>query len=281
MALRALVVFVLCLVQTVYVAGQQDSPEAKKGDRRKGEDGIFESREQYGEFFKKLREFDDPELNKLMGPINDVILSSHGLKKQQVSPFTSQQSWMLRMLDNKKVRDEIELADYQYEKIKDSSNEVQKLMAERIKSVVRKQASGEVDPELFKKQINRIREESEEKFDSVVLPHQQKRLGQVLLHARLIREPFIRVLTTGDIAKEINIRPEQKKELEKEWKEIDRKYKAEIAKLKAKAHKELVTKLDQDQRAKYRELFGDDFDFTPEAKEKKDRKANDTKERRR
>ena len=265
MLTRTLVVFFLCFVQTATAVSQQ---EDRARQNKRASDGIFESREQYNEFFKKLRDFKDPELDKLLGPINDVILASHGLKKQQTSPFTTRQSWMARMLDNKKVRDEIELADYQYEKIKGSSDEIQELMSEKIRGVLRDQVDGEIDPELFKKRINRVREDAEQQFDKIVLPHQQKRLGQVLLHARLIREPLIRVLTTGEIAEEFDIRPDQKKELQEEWNEIDRKFKAEVAKLKAKAHKELVGKLDREQRAKYRELFGTDFDFTPDGEKK-------------
>lgn len=255
-----LIVCLLFLVSPPVLYGQEKEA-AKKG--------IFESREQYNEFFKRLSDLKDPEINKMLGPLNDVILSSHGLKKLPFgSPFQSERSWMIRLLDNEKVREEIELADFQFETIKKSSDQIADRMTQRIKKVLADQSEGEIDPERLKKDIKQIREQAESEFDKTLLPHQQKRLGQVLLHARLIREPLLKVITSDPIKDKIGIGPEQQQDLEQNWKEIDAKFKADVARLKAKAHAEFIKTLPKEQKAKYHELFGDQFDFTPKPKKK-------------
>ena len=236
---------------------------AQEAAREQGKNqGIFTSREQYNQFMAKLRALNDPEINKMIPALNDVIMASHGLKKQPFgSPFHSERSWMMRMLDNDGVREEIEMLDYQYEDLKKFSQQIHDRMADQIRDVIQRQSTGDVDSRELVDQLVSIRDRAEAELDQSLLPTQQKRLRQLLMQGRLLREPLIRVVTTAPIADELELTDSQKESLKAEWKEIEQKMNADIAKLRARARKELAAKLKGPQKKKFEDLFGADYQF--------------------
>ena len=230
--------------------------------------GIFASREHYFEFMGRIKNLDDPEINALIPAMNDVIRASHKLQKTPFgSPFHSSKSWMMRLLENDGVRDEIEMLDYQFEEIKNSSHEVSAEMTEAIRDWVNQPDN--LNAGLIKKRLRRIRENAEAKLDELVLPQQQTRLRQLLMHGRLMREPTDRVLTTGAVADELELSERQIKDLRSKWREIEKKLSKDIAELRAKARKELSRHLKPDQQQKFDELFGEDFRFTENESDRK------------
>lgn len=223
---------------------------------------IFSSREEYNEFIKELRTLKDPEIEKMIPAINEVLMSNHGLKKRAFgTPFNSEQSWMLRLLENDGVRKEIEMVDYQYEDLKKTTREIHDQMEDEIRDIVRQQADGKVDAKKFRTQLISLRDRAEAQLDEALFPMQKDRLRQVLLHGRLLREPLVRVMTTDPIADQLDLSDRQKKQLQEEWKEIEKKLNEDIAKLRKKARQELVDTLPKKQQRRFDELFGDAFEF--------------------
>lgn len=244
------------------------SQEAKNADK-----GIFQSREHYFEFMERIKNLNDPELNAMIPAMNDVIMASHNLKKAPFgSPFHSSKSWMLRILDNDGVRKEIEMVDFQYEELKESSREITDQMTESIRELVYE--SEKLDAEKIKQRINKIKVTAERRMEELILPDQQSRLKQLLVHGRMIREPLIKVLTTGTIAKELELTDKQKSELRTEWRKIEDRLNDDIAKLKTKARKELGSHLTPVQERKFEELFGDDFRFKENEPDRKAREQS-------
>ena len=237
--------------------------------------GVFSSREEYGEFFKKLREANDPELNKLIPVINDVALVTHGLKKPAFgTPFNSTRSWMIKFLENQKIRKEIDMVDYQYDDLKNSGKLIYQQMVEQIRIVLAEQAVGDIDPKSLVRDISEIRAQAEGELDKVLMPEQTRRLHQIVIQSWLKRDKIVNVVTSEQVAKELGVSETQKSELRKEWKAIEQKMNEEIEAIKAKARKEFVGKLDRNQQRKFNDLVGEDFDFRPPGKKNQKKEAD-------
>ena len=124
---------------------------------------------------------------------------------------------------------------------------------------------GDVNPDELLDRLSDIRERAESELDRTLLPSQEKRLRQILMHGRLLREPLIKVLTSEPVADELGLSADQKDMLKEEWQQIEQKLNSDIAKLRARARKELASKLPTEQRQKYAQLFGKDFQFKANA----------------
>ncbi|MEM7454110.1 MAG: hypothetical protein AAF456_07115 [Planctomycetota bacterium] len=257
------------------------------GQEREEREGIFESREQYFEFMGELREIDNPELKELIPVLNDVIMASHGLKDESYgTPFRGERAWMTRMLEHEVVRNEIDMLDYQYEDLQNAGRDIQRRMESQIRDALRQHTSGAVNAEQFLEQVNAIRRRSEQEMDDTLLPHQQDRLRQVLMRTRLSRESPADLLGSDALAEQLGIDDAQKEELSEQWQIIQRRLSDDIARLREEARQELIDQLEPDQRAKFDEIFGDNFswrsgdrDSQRGERDREERESNEREER--
>ncbi len=77
--------------------------------------GIFQSRNEYNQFFGGLKSLRDPEINALLPMINDIVLG----RPIGSTPSKGGGNGMMGVLGDPKVRDELEIVDFQYEELKE------------------------------------------------------------------------------------------------------------------------------------------------------------------
>jgi Spy/CpxP family protein refolding chaperone len=97
------------------------------------------------------------------------------------------------------------------------------------------------------------RGEMEERINSVLLPHQQKRLNQLTMQSKARRQGgTISFAASDTLAEKLNLTEEQKAKLKEAADSAKKELEKKINKLKEKA---------KEQRQQYAELMGDAFKF--------------------
>lgn len=114
-----------------------------------------------------------------------------------------------------------------------------------------------------------IAQETDAKVNQVLLPHQKKRLGQIMLQMKLQQSGygygFAGTLGGEDVSKDLGITDAQKEELKKKEAEIragvQKKYQEFYKKLNEETREELLSVLTSAQRKKLEEMTGAKFDW--------------------
>jgi len=221
--------------------------------QEKGGTGIFQSRDEYNQFFGGLKALGDPEINAMLPMINDIVLE-RPVGSTPVGKGGG--AGVMDLLGDPKVRAEIEMADFQYDKLKSLNSEVHKRMADQVRSIDFSNPKGVAE------QVRKIREQAEKGLQDVLLPHQMSRLRQLSTQSQLRRRSLAEILTSEPLRSELEISDSQEVELKESEKEIEKELAEEIAKLRAKARGKLLSNLKRSQREKAEELFGDAFEFS-------------------
>ncbi|MEQ1903282.1 MAG: hypothetical protein ABL888_03765 [Pirellulaceae bacterium] len=95
--------------------------------------GIFANRDEVHNFMGDLKRVDDPQVREMMPFINDIVLGKPiGFTNQQ---YNLNPQGTVDLLNDKRIRDELEMADFQYEDLKQRAEEIRKRMAEEINSL--------------------------------------------------------------------------------------------------------------------------------------------------
>ena len=172
-------------------------------------------------------------------------------------------SW-LGLLRMDSIRKEIELVPDQQEEIDQLQKNMRREMQDQMKGV------RGLEPEERREQFALLREQMEErqveyqeKIESVLLPHQVKRLKelQVQSGSRRNGDGAMAVLQNKELLEELGIDSEQKEKLEDKAKEVREELEKKIKELRAKAEEEVLSVLSKEQRTKLRDLIGPTFDF--------------------
>jgi Spy/CpxP family protein refolding chaperone len=111
--------------------------------------------------------------------------------------------------------------------------------------------------------------ETEDKIAKVLLPHQKKRLGQIMLQMKLSQTSygygFAGALEGDDVGKELGITDAQREELKKKEEKIRgefmKKYQDFYKKLNDETKEELMSVLTPSQRKKLEDLLGNKFEL--------------------
>jgi len=121
------------------------------------------------------------------------------------------------------------------------------------------------------RECNRVRtditEEKIEKFEAgvkdVLLEHQRKRLDQIVLQkkARLWTGNFEGLNSAVALQQELGLTQAEIESLYEKWLAIDRDYVEELKKDREQIRPQIFALLSEEKRAKYRELFGNEFDY--------------------
>ncbi len=238
---------ILASIPSLCAHGQKDSVEGKSY-------GIFQTREEYHAFMGGLKALKDPQINAMLPALNDIVLGNpvgHTARKHSLGA-----NGIVDLLADKAVRSELEMVDYQYDEIKKLNDAIQNRISEQLRSIDLK------NPKDLASSVRKITRSVEEAFEGVLLPHQLGRLRQLSMQNQMRRRSIVDVLTTDPLATKLKITDEQKKDLKRAEKEIEDELAREIAELRKKARKKLLSNLSRTQRNKLEEIVGDDFQFS-------------------
>lgn len=172
---------------------------------------------------------------------------------------------LMRMLRNKSIREELELADDQFKQMQEFNSQQQKEMQSLTRDLLKGIGNGgqlNVDPDLLKNLQEKMRtrgEQSKKQLEEMLLPHQVTRLKQIAYQRNMENNGSANALTNGELAEELQLTDEQKKQLREKSATINKRLEDEIAKLRAEAKEELFSVLSEDQRDKLRHLIGKEF----------------------
>lgn len=206
------------------------------------------------------------------GDGNVYAFSTLGPGAMSFSTNGANGSGLMNLLQNKSIRDEIELVDDQYKKMTQFYQQRQKEIMSEINSLIAPPLSGDKKKSnrsvqfrgtKLKELIKKQKEESESQLRELLLPHQLKRLEQVSHQVRMRNSGTLNALTRGKLKEELDLTDEDVKKLQTKSEEIQKDLEAEIAKLRAKAKKNLLKELSPTQRKKLDELMGEQFDYQP------------------
>jgi len=168
----------------------------------------------------------------------------------------------LSLLDNKDVREELELVGDQLDKFRDAQKELREQIQDKAQSLT----GGNLNPmEMgnIAKEIAELQKNQKSQLESMLLPHQLERLKQVALQIQMKKRGAANTLLSDNIAEELGIDAAQKKRIEERQKELKKELADRMAKLKEEIRDKLLAELTSEQKTRLEELSGDDFDYKP------------------
>ena len=168
----------------------------------------------------------------------------------------------LSLLNNKDVREELELVGDQLEKYQQAQKDLQDQIREKTKALT----SGEIDPAsmgMIAKEIGEMQKAGQKQMQAMLLPHQLERLKQVALQMQMQKRGAAKTLLSDQIAEELGIDDAQKKRIEERQKELKKELAERMEKLKLEIREKLLAELTSEQKSKLEKLSGDKFDYKP------------------
>jgi hypothetical protein len=158
------------------------------------------------------------------------------------------------------VREELELTDDQIEAIRKVRQRITeetnlagfRASQNKILGVRRSELVQEIAKETQRRAV--------EDVERILLPHQTRRLRQIDLQRR-IRGTSFALFTSSVIARELEYTPEQSAEIPRLVKELEREVVAVLSRERQRAMNKILDKLSEEQRKKYREVVGEEFNF--------------------
>jgi hypothetical protein len=168
----------------------------------------------------------------------------------------------LSLLGNEGVREELELVGDQLDKFRNAEKELQEQISEKAKSL----AGGKLNPlEMgeIAKEIALLQKNKQQKLESMLLPHQLDRLKQVALQVQMKKRGTANALLSDAVTEKLGIDSEQKKRIEEREQELKEELAERMAKLKEEIRGKLLDELTAEQKKKFEEISGDDFDYKP------------------
>lgn len=162
----------------------------------------------------------------------------------------------IMLLRNEKVAEELELVDDQMDELKELQEEAMSGMRDMFMGM-RDMSQDEREEKM--EEVSDMMEKLKDDVNDILLPHQQKRLKQLNFQNQNRRRGGTGV--SGSLAEELDISESQMEEME----EITAKGNEDIQKAVAKMREDIQKKvrgvLDSEQRKKWDELIGQEFDF--------------------
>ncbi len=166
------------------------------------------------------------------------------------------------LLSDDQIRRELELADEQLKQIEEIQKEMQREIADQVKQM--HSEGGAFNINAMQEHMKEIRSQAASRIDDVLLPHQSQRLSQLRRHMRMRSEGDIEALSSGELAKELQLTDAQVERLKERAQEIEKELKEEIRQLQIKAKEKLFKELTPVQQKKLKELLGETFVYQHE-----------------
>ena len=111
------------------------------------------------------------------------------------------------------------------------------------------------------KRLREIGQQAANDLEDVLLPHQLERLRQIGLRSRLRYHSLVDVLTSDPVKSEIGLSNDQAASLRKSEREIRDELEKQIAELREKARKKLLSNLSRSQQEQVEQMMGPEFAF--------------------
>lgn len=160
------------------------------------------------------------------------------------------------LLTQEAIQKELELVGDQIDDIKALQEEQRETMREVIAD-----GRGGDRAEMMGK-LRDMNKGYEAKASDILLPHQVKRLKQLMVQDQSRRGGGA---TSGslpeNIIEELGITDEQLEEMKKKAEEVTKEMNEKIAKIRAEAQDDVLSVLDKDQQSRYKEMVGKAFQF--------------------
>lgn len=167
----------------------------------------------------------------------------------------------LDLLQNESVQKELELLDDQIAQIRElaDSNDTRSRLREALGEL--RDLPDDQRREKFGQIMAEIREETQKQIDKILLPHQGERLRQIEFQLSARRSGGV---LSGELADELGITEAQREEMraaaEKAFEELREKQRQ----LQQEAQEKILAVLSPAQRARYKQLVGEPFDYQPD-----------------
>jgi Spy/CpxP family protein refolding chaperone len=189
-------------------------------------------------------------------------------------PYQQQNPWngntlgqAIYWLANDQMVDELDILPDQKEKLTKLRNDMQTKSSEAYKAINFNELPQEERTTKYYEIMNKLGDETAKEVEKILLPHQIKRLKQIMTQTRLGQLGYGGAATLGgdDIAKELGITDEQREELKKKEEEVrqdmQKKTQEFYKKLQEEAREKLFSVLTPAQRKKLDELTGEKFEW--------------------
>ena len=232
-------------------------PQIGQGQDKPTEFGIFASQREYFDFMGSFKSIaaENPELQPMIPLVNDIVLQRPiGWSQQKYGGVASR----MGLLADKQIRQELELVDEQYERLQTANRQVESRMAQRLQKLDFKN----MDPQAIRDAIEKVQVTANSELDQVLLPHQLKRLRQLLLQRQLQFRRLVELLINAPLKEQLQIDDRQSEDLLEADREIQQELEKKIAELRREAHDKLIRKLKPDQQKKFRDLMGELLEIT-------------------
>jgi hypothetical protein len=183
---------------------------------------------------------------------------SGGLQSGGVG-YRSPYSGSLYYLRLPQVEKELELAEYQQEKIKELREKITADMRDgyaKLRDLPREERTKK-----YYEQLNELSANVEKQLQKILLDHQCDRLKQVSLQLSLRYRGVASALGQSELSEALGISEKQQEELREKRDEMNKKLQQEYQRLRKEAQQELLEAvLTRKQLRELKELMGDDLD---------------------
>ncbi len=206
--------------------------------------------------------------------------SAPSKKKHDIQSTMMVLNQLIQLTHNKGLMSELEILDDQAAKVKKIGREYQNQLMEINKRNVKfytelaelrsraikgdEEAKAQAD-ELTKNYYVQMRESQSKTIDQlneVLLPHQMKRLQQIS------KQQSFKWARNSDyfgmpyaMSRELKMNSDQRKELKKITEEVREEFYRDVAKMRKKSMKKILSKMTDEQRKRFDELVGDFYDM--------------------
>jgi hypothetical protein len=177
---------------------------------------------------------------------------------------------LMYLLYYPQLQKEIDIVDDQKAELQKIQSEMQAKMTEAYKAMNNQQDGDALQrQQKYMELYQSMGKETEEKVAKVLLPHQKKRLSQIMLQMKLSQSSygygFAGALEGDDVGKELGITDAQREELKKKEEKVRadymKKYQEFYKKLNEETKEEMMSVLTPAQRKKLEDLLGAKFDL--------------------
>jgi Spy/CpxP family protein refolding chaperone len=172
---------------------------------------------------------------------------------------------LIGLVARDEVQQELQLVDEQKDKVRGITDEVRNKLRDQLRDIFtqmrdlseeeRRARFGEI-----RTKVEAVNADMEKQLEKVLLPHQLERLKQIDLQTK-IQYRGASALTSGDVAKALNLTDEQREKLEKRAAEVQEELQTKIKQLQADARKKMLDVLSPDQQAQLEKMMGQQFDM--------------------
>ncbi len=170
------------------------------------------------------------------------------------------------LLGNKQVQEELQLVDDQIEEMDALQSELREEMRSMFEGM--REMDRDERRAFFEDMREKMAEKTkqyEERYNAILLPHQQQRLKQLQVQTGNRRG----LENNETLIDELGLTEEQIEKMKAKAVDVNKKLQEKIAKLRSQAQNEILSVLSPEQQKKYKELAGDSFNLEPRAPQRR------------